>query len=50
MECPKCGNKVKELDETCPKCGLVFDEYQESEQEDNEEKSKTALLKSINII
>ena len=53
MKCPRCKNNVSELDETCPRCGLIFDEYEETEQkvqEDDEEKSKTILLKIINII
>lgn len=53
MECPKCKKEVNELDETCPKCGLVFEEY-EDEKKNNEETDmlgdKTAFLKFINVL
>lgn len=56
MECPKCKKEVNELDETYPRCGLVFEEYENElkEKKKNEETDmpgdKTAFLKFINVL
>ncbi len=51
MRCPKCGAKIRELDEICPKCNTKLDEYEE-EKERQEEKNedKTIFLRIINAI
>lgn len=51
MKCPNCEKEVSELDEKCPACGLIFDEYEQKNKEsDTGKKSKTLLLRFINAI
>lgn len=52
MNCPKCNKKVSELEETCPFCGISFEEYEEKQQESEQKEDyeygrKTLLLKFI---
>lgn len=53
MKCPNCGANVNELEETCPKCKINFDDFEKNQkkllgEEETEDNSKTNLLKAIN--
>ncbi len=55
MKCPNCGEEVEELEENCPKCKINFDDFEKKQkqtsEEDNEENaSKTNFLKTINVL
>lgn len=55
MKCPTCNEEVNELDQKCPKCGLIFEEYEEEikseeEKQTNDARSKTLFLNLINIL
>lgn len=54
MKCPNCKAEINELTEVCPKCKINLDEFEEkmkeTENESNEDYSKTSLLSLINFI
>ena len=51
MKCPRCKKEVSELDEKCKYCGLVFEDYEQEEQNSAEDKEENpSYVKGYNIL
>lgn len=50
MICPNCKAKISELDEKCPVCGIVLNDYESEKKLDDNNKESTSIVIAKRII
>ena len=49
IKCPRCHKEVSELDDKCKYCGLVFEDYEQEHQEEQQGQETVSYVSGYNI-